>query len=156
MASNTFVCEDDFDCWPNGSCGGDLRCLCESGFFGEQCDEVCPLKCQNGGQCYVDDVHELINESDAYCECPSGYEGGLCERVSGALPVSNPTRQSGDNPSSNTGLITGIVAGVVAAVVVIVVAAGAKGVRRRRRKAATEKSEATSPGPEDNTLPSLA
>lgn len=162
MSSSTFICEDDFDCWPNGSCGDDLRCLCEPGFYGEQCDELCPLKCQNGGQCVVDDVHELMHESDAHCKCPSGYEGGLCERVNGAIPVDNPIRKSSNKPSPNTGQIIGIVVGVVAAVVVVV-AVSAIVIRRRRRKViessktkTAEKSEAASPGPEDNTLPTLA
>ena len=155
MASNTFVCEDDFDCLPHGSCGAGLSCLCDPGFSGKQCEEEveegCPLNCQNGGQCIIDNVHELIHENDAYCECPSGYEGGLCERVNGGA------RQSSQNLSSKTGRrVTGIVVGTMAAIIILAV------IRRCRRKIneesspSTEKRETASPGPEDSTLPSLA
>ena len=109
----------------------------------------------------MDNLHELIHESDAYCKCPSGYEGGLCDRVSGgAMPANDPTSQSSQNLSSPTGPISGIVVGVVLAASAVAIVATVF-IRRRHHKTnssfkSTEKSETASSGPEDKNLPSVA
>lgn len=80
FSTTAFVCDDDFDCYPNGTCGPDLTCLCDPGFFGTRCEDPCPLQCQNGGQCVVTEDHGgLIEASEFRCDCPSTHAGGLCE-----------------------------------------------------------------------------
>jgi len=78
--SSVFVCDDDFDCQPNGFCANDQRCSCNSNeFVGDQCQYKCPLNCQNGATCQVlQDDHGGI-EVDFYCQCREGFSGGLCQ-----------------------------------------------------------------------------
>jgi hypothetical protein len=139
----TFVCNDDFDCTPHGACGPLLNCVCDSGFWGAQCDEACPLQCQNGGQCVLEDEHGgLVEGSGYYCECPPGFVGGLCRQSvdsddqGGSQPVKNADR--GSNVGGGTGAVVGgaILAGL--AVLLVVLVAVRRGVRRRGRAKTTK------------------
>ncbi|CAJ1961791.1 unnamed protein product [Cylindrotheca closterium] len=146
MTSATFVCEDDFDCFPNGSCGSDLRCLCDTGFYGVQCEDTCPIKCQNGGQCVVDDAHVVV--LDARCDCPPDFLGGLCEQPrqnsAGAL-------RSSQEASSNAGTMVGITLAAVAVSGLLLVA----GVWRRRRLQTSKEFTPTEEEVADEDLPSV-
>ncbi|KAL3803364.1 hypothetical protein HJC23_009328 [Cyclotella cryptica] len=66
-----FLCDDDFDCLPNGTCDSNQLCECEFGFYGDQCEKSCPSSC------------ELENTStcgtNGKCLCKSGFFGERCE-----------------------------------------------------------------------------
>lgn len=102
-----FVCNDDTDCLPNGACDGEsLVCFCDSGYYGQKCEEDCPLQCENGGQCRLTNDHGgLIVAGDYfYCECDSAFTGGLCQ-----VPTF----------SGRNGLEPGIVLGIVLCSIVL-------------------------------------
>lgn len=106
-----FFCDTDYDCLPNGSCSSDLSCLCNSGFVGPQCENNCPLKCQNGGYCVEIDEHGGV-ELEHYCECPSTHSGGLCQ-----VPVNGASLSQSSN--DNAGRFVGIVVVVLCLVIVV-------------------------------------
>lgn len=98
-------CASDDDCQNGGTCeatpGGQV-CLCAPGFLGTLCDEHCPIKCENGGQCEVEsDEHGLAMEATYTCKCPSSedgqvmYRGALCSApvstTSTPAPLASPT-----------------------------------------------------------------
>jgi hypothetical protein len=53
---------------------------CVSGFWGDQCLEVCPKLCINGGFCSLanDDHGNLDSATEIICICPTGFDGPLC------------------------------------------------------------------------------
>lgn len=123
ISSTAFVCNDDFDCFPNGRCGSDLSCVCHSGFYGEQCEDTCPIHCQNGGQCVEIDEHGgFAPENDFYCDCPLGYFGGLCEKGT----------DSGKSTSSEQSAAVTIVSASLLSVILIM--AGVYAINRCRRR----------------------
>lgn len=135
------LCDVDYDCAPHGSCGSDLICLCDAGYTGPQCDVVCPLDCQNGARCIMDNEHELLEEGSFHCECPSTHDGGLCH-----IPVQGSSPKTS---SKSTGRNVGIATGVILVFSVLVLGA-VRWIRRKRRSPAkAEAGEA-----EDITEPS--
>jgi hypothetical protein len=92
-----FVCDDDFDCQPNGFCANDQRCSCTTPYIGDQCEYECPIVCQNGGLCNVRDEHGGI-ELDFYCVCRPGYNGGLCQNVDVGGDGEAPGKDNDDCP----------------------------------------------------------
>jgi hypothetical protein len=47
---------------------------------GDDTDSDCTLYCENAGDCHFGATYQ---EDDMYCDCPSGYEGKLCEVIIG-------------------------------------------------------------------------
>lgn len=62
--------------------------ICPPGFWGEDCEDVCSVTCQNGGQCEMaDDVHGNLEEAtDVVCKCPEGFSGPLCDAETEGCP----------------------------------------------------------------------
>jgi len=81
-------CLDDNDCLNGGVCemppevGYEARpnavCRCSPGFGGPNCAEACPLSCQNGGSCKIQEG--VDGAAGASCDCEGvDFEGLLCE-----------------------------------------------------------------------------
>uniref|UniRef100_A0A0K0E8S4 Neurogenic locus Notch protein n=1 Tax=Strongyloides stercoralis TaxID=6248 RepID=A0A0K0E8S4_STRER len=75
------VCSKDID--------GNIECKCE----GENCDitqESCKTKgCENGGNCVSNDLN-----NQAFCMCPSNFEGVYCEKYTGNCLVEGKNCQN--------------------------------------------------------------
>jgi len=60
----------DRRCGGRGECDSLGRCVCGSGWGGENCSSpVCSPQCMNGGFC----------SSPGACDCPAGFQGPSCE-----------------------------------------------------------------------------
>lgn len=63
-----------------GTCGKDGKCLCNPGFRGDDCADVCQpmrwgLNCQQECLC----EHGVCNPRTGSCDCPTGWFGTRCE-----------------------------------------------------------------------------
>lgn len=139
------ACVQDSDCQNGGTCDAsftgllldedhmdalqqDPICLCQPGFWGDNCQETCPLLCENGGQCEVQDEQEEDNHggldiaTTLVCGCPTGFEGPLCSQTSGQEqqtqpPVSSLSGQSRDGIKLGAALSIVVVLSVIVATI---------------------------------------
>lgn len=102
------------DC-PNDNYALPLCGTCKAGYWGDDCQDICPKICENGGYCELaDDVHgNLQHSTDIVCICPKGFEGPLCN-----IDSSNTKKQS--SSSLSTGGVIGIVIGGMVGIGLIV------------------------------------
>lgn len=129
VAASSFLCEDDGDCYPNGTCDlvSSLKCICDPGFVGDQCNAPCPLNCQNGSRCTRVNIHGGLDEDDYFCDCTdTNHVGVFCQTPkeeaitspNGSSNTLNGNDSSSDN-SKNAGLIVGV--GLTATVVLLAI-----------------------------------
>ena len=147
-ATSAFVCNDDFDCAPHGTCGNDLRCVCISpAYTGDQCESTCPIRCQNGAACIMVNTHDLPEENDFRCVCPTGYTGALCHKNVGTNEL--PTARMSGNNSDHAATIGITIA--VTTVVLLVVGSVAAILRRQRTVETVNEPESEIPTEIDAT-----
>ncbi|KAI6657685.1 Von Willebrand factor D and EGF domain-containing protein-like [Oopsacas minuta] len=99
----TGVCVDDTtcecinNCENGGSCHAGM-CYCPSGYSGDTCEDIlCPLGCQNGGNCL----------SNGTCECPGLYYGDSCQNLSCQPDCQNDGNCTSNGTCECTGLYYG-------------------------------------------------
>lgn len=111
------ICALDSDCDNGGTCiisdeassmvaGERGTCRCAPGYWGTICSRMCPIQCQNGGQCVLDsELHGgLEMEGDWYCQCPDAFRGPLCVTPSSSTPTATwetaptPTKRPASSP----------------------------------------------------------
>jgi hypothetical protein len=134
-----FICDDDYDCLPNGTCGTDQRCHCSSKeFIGEQCELRCPLDCRNDATCKTVDEHGGI-QIEFYCDCPSGFTGGLCQNGGEAEAKTQDMKAvtaNGHNGNNQT-LLLGVTIGISTILILLMSAVVMALICRLRRKRET-------------------
>ncbi|KAG7374805.1 EGF-like domain containing protein [Nitzschia inconspicua] len=128
MASPT-LCLDDYDCLNGGSCDSPFdflssdhvdatstaKCICPPGFGGLRCEQTCPIRCENKGQCDIVDEHGGF-DIEYRCICPSGFSGLRCENSQGSV---TPLHDVSVVPSTHSQLGTGPIAGITVGIVLV-------------------------------------
>ena len=51
----------------------EFKCVCNEGFSGTRCENKCPLKCENNGNCTLDGIKEGIKQWK--CLCSENFSG---------------------------------------------------------------------------------
>lgn len=110
-SSKNKECTSNSDCLNGGVCRTEenlsKKCNCPTGFWGDRCDPICSLPCQNGGYCVLSD-----NDGGVHCQCLKGFGGELCDET---VVVSAPPASSSSMTRANGTLAAANVAAIVAA-----------------------------------------
>ncbi|GKT34464.1 hypothetical protein ADUPG1_007815, partial [Aduncisulcus paluster] len=75
------MCDDEDYCGSNGTCVGSNKCLCDSGYSGDQCEEYScgdplnPCSGSTNGQCI------MVDYTHHECACEIGWNGDDCGAV---------------------------------------------------------------------------
>jgi hypothetical protein len=161
MQPKTFaeICLRDSDCQNGGSCQSDLagtdhaevtsHCICAPGFWGDNCEENCPILCENGGRCELEsDEHGGLDvSSDLVCDCPSGFSGPFCSDRASDTNALQATQAPSSSMSAGAtaGLVIGLLAGVSLLVVGLVWVYRTNKARRSEIESPPDLNEATTP-----------